>query len=711
MKTTRLLYLVAILAITSLISAQSREMIVAASYYVGGPEQLSYGPSALRIAPNGTFWIVNAADNTLTNIDRNGAKLGQIGLQGEAVGVTDVQFSEYGVLTVMDGSAAPPALLTLASDGTVQQRKELHRAFGPGQRRGIGATSDATDEPPFAALSFEAAGVVPFDSWHIRAGTDSDPTAVLTKDATRIEVRASRGVMRGLRILGETAQAVFVLAEEVADGDPILVDLTARKYSRRGELLGIARIPLDDRYTHVETPAALSADGEVWILRTQPGVAVISYLALARTIPDVLPEPRDRFIANSTFDYTANAATITRDQMEANARAFLNNSTYYNQNALTGACAGRTAPRHLGRTPRTIGSVAYDWGGFDSVADYNRFIAAGHSAGDIDTRAVESCSKGVDCSGYVSRVWGLTSKKSTCSLADVSHVITTQSLLKGDALTRCNDHVVLFESFSSTGVWAYESTLYNSMDRVVYIHSSWSRLNGYTPRRYNNVATEPTTPVHMSSGASPMAGAPGMIATISSTWKNADATNMTARLTVRTPWGSTYDYTMPFVSGQTASGATFQLRVNLGSVGRWDYAVTVTSTVSGKWSRYPSSGFAAGPTVTSTSWSVTPSTYVCNQYPATIRVGAYLASAQNVRFSVTKSNNWCGYNGSFIANGVVDIRQDSIYGPIVASTSYYAGAPEVLVNFIPNFTFGSRRYYATIRNQGYWAGPVTITAR
>ncbi|HEX6177752.1 MAG TPA: hypothetical protein VF057_05295, partial [Thermoanaerobaculia bacterium] len=93
MKTTRLLYLVAILAITSLISAQSREMIVAASYYVGGPEQLSYGPSALRIAPNGTFWIVNAADNTLTNIDRNGAKLGQIGLQGEAVGVTDVQFS------------------------------------------------------------------------------------------------------------------------------------------------------------------------------------------------------------------------------------------------------------------------------------------------------------------------------------------------------------------------------------------------------------------------------------------------------------------------------------------------------------------------------------------------------------------------------------------------------------------------------------------
>lgn len=707
----RLLYLLSMMFLTSLLPAQSREIVIPASYFIGGAEQITYGPSALRMAPDGTLWIVNPVHNTLTNVDRAGWTRQEIVLDAEAVGITDVQFAENGTLTVLDGSAQPPVLLTLAADGAVQQRKELRQLHPAAERRGVATSHDDAELALSAALSFESAGVTTFDGWRIRAGTDSDPTAILSNDSARIEVKATRGVILGVRILRDDARGVVVLAEEVADGDPIAVDATVRRYARSGELLGIGRIPIAGRYTHVENPVAVSPEGEVYLLRTQPGLAAISRLPLAPSIPDILPDRRDRVIEAHAFQPAPNAVTITRNQMEANARAFLDNSTWYNQNALTGTCAGRTPPRHLGRTPRTISSVAYDWGGFDSVADYNRLIAAGQTAGDIDTRAEESCSRGVDCSGLVSRAWGLTSKKSTCSLADVSHVISTQSLQKGDVLTRCGDHVVMVESLATNGVNAYESTLYGSMDRVVYINSSWSRLSGYTPRRYNNVAVDPTTPVHVTSSASPASGAANMIATFQSTWKNADNTPMTGRLTLRAPWGATYDYVMAFVSGQTTSGAVLQVRIGLPSAGRWDYAVTVTSTTTGRWARYPASGFAPGPTVANITYSVTPSTFVCGQSPVTIRTGAYLTTPQTVQFIVTKSNSWCGYSGNFIASGVIDIRQDSPYGPVIASASYFAGAREVLVNFVPNFTFTSRRYYATVRNQGYWAGPVTVTAR
>lgn len=131
----------------------------------------------------------------------------------------------------------------------------------------------------------------------------------------------------------------------------------------------------------------------------------------------------------------------------------------------------------------------------------------------------------------------------------------------------------------------------------------------------------------------------------------------------------------------------------------------------GRSSRYPSSGFVTGPTVIGTTYYVSPTYPVCGQYPVTIRVSAYLANASTVRLSVTKGNSYCGQSGYFLANGVVDLRLDSPYGAIIASKSYSAGASEVVLNVSPTFTWGSQRLYATIRNQGYWAGPITISAR
>jgi hypothetical protein len=89
-------------------------------------------------------------------------------------------------------------------------------------------------------------------------------------------------------------------------------------------------------------------------------------------------------------------------------------------------CAGRKVPRYitttyaavqnkgavcsgasLGAGYECIRSVPYDWGGVDTVATYRTAMSAGSQAGDIDSNAVEACSRGIDCSGFVSRAWDL----------------------------------------------------------------------------------------------------------------------------------------------------------------------------------------------------------------------------------------------------------------------------------------------------------------
>jgi len=108
-----------------------------------------------------------------------------------------------------------------------------------------------------------------------------------------------------------------------------------------------------------------------------------------------------------------------------------------------------------------------------------------HVRSSVDTSSWESCSKGVDCSGFVSNVWELGHKYGTCSLKYVTCKLdATDDLKAGDILNDCSNHVVLYRYQGSGGVYAYESTKNHSYDRVVYDWEPWSRYNGYEPRRY-----------------------------------------------------------------------------------------------------------------------------------------------------------------------------------------------------------------------------------
>jgi hypothetical protein len=92
--------------------------------------------------------------------------------------------------------------------------------------------------------------------------------------------------------------------------------------------------------------------------------------------------------------------------------------------------------------------VSYQWGGFSSIAEFEAGVASGKWAGHLPTDGKSFFTPqavGVDCSGLVSRVWGLSRKESTRSLPEMCRRLEDWGdLLPGDVLNREGRHTMIF---------------------------------------------------------------------------------------------------------------------------------------------------------------------------------------------------------------------------------------------------------------------------
>jgi hypothetical protein len=99
---------------------------------------------------------------------------------------------------------------------------------------------------------------------------------------------------------------------------------------------------------------------------------------------------------------------------------------------------------------QTIGPMPYWWGGDDTPQSFLRRIADGALAGSVCTcrdarynQCVVSQAAGVDCSGFVSRAWGI-AKLGTAGLLDVATPVAGfNNLRPGDAFDWPGHHVRL----------------------------------------------------------------------------------------------------------------------------------------------------------------------------------------------------------------------------------------------------------------------------
>jgi len=486
-----------------------------------GVESETWGPSGLRIAPDGSFLVVDTVSNTILRYNAEGAMVESIKVP-DATAITDVAIDAYG-LYVLDEGGAQSSVYRIDSNGTILTKTHL-----PSELRAHGLSGITFNDRGELVAEMQGglstanvdgtiqSGKVLFgDRYSVELPNLQDQSAdrfhgVVIKGRNRIAID-TRDLMGALSIIGTRSTGdFFVLVEELSNTSTLQVDQTIRHYSAAGKLLGVARVPILDRYTYVRNGVAVAPDGQVYALVTWPERADVVRLRFYSTLASVLPA--SKVAPESTLNMLAapepSLATTcrTRDDMINTAWAYINNRTWLTITNLNGTCSGRVKPHYLGNTAGYYNSVPYNWGGFVTVSQYNSDMVGNKLAGHLPTydEVVRGCASGVDCSGYVSRIWGTTTKYSTSTLPGISTSVSSATQLqRGDIILRSDSavrHVVLFESVSSNGVNTLEATTYNNYDRAVYIWNGWSRFNGYTFYKYANVCeTSQAKPVVSSS--------------------------------------------------------------------------------------------------------------------------------------------------------------------------------------------------------------------
>jgi hypothetical protein len=136
--------------------------------------------------------------------------------------------------------------------------------------------------------------------------------------------------------------------------------------------------------------------------------------------------------------------------------------------------------------------LPYGWGGYDTLDSFDAGLLAGEGAGAHSWDGILSCIVGVDCSGYVSRIWE-TGHYSTSTLYAVTSSISASAIERADAWNDPGSHVVLhaYETAAGTPVF-YEAA--GGADKVrINASSGWSYLSGYAPVRFEGIEAGPSS--------------------------------------------------------------------------------------------------------------------------------------------------------------------------------------------------------------------------
>jgi len=317
-----------------------------------------------------------------------------------------------------------------------------------------------------------------------------------------------------IRILGMSGTLLYVEVQTILNEIPLKVKRTIRVYQTTNSHINqLSSITLPALYyTYIKHDVVLS-DTTFDILISTPEKAKIYQLKNLEKIkisqPIYLPPQlyKQSYLYNNHLlplgDENENHrkavkdVPITRQKIINNAEPYATHKWYCNANNIRNYdCGGAhvTTPSWV-KVGDNI-SVPYMWGGFSSLDQFDQGLLDGVSAGDSYTHgngAGSTCAVGVDCSGFVSRAWGLGRKYSTRSLPDIStQYASYNDLLPGDIVNYAGHHVRLIHTVNSNGSFLIiEASGSGTNWRVGYNNYTTADLQGrYFPRHYKNIIEE-----------------------------------------------------------------------------------------------------------------------------------------------------------------------------------------------------------------------------
>jgi hypothetical protein len=333
-----------------------------------------------------------------------------------------------------------------------------------------------------------------------------------------------------------TNDSRYVVTEEIAAVKPSLtVRVVVQRFDRDGKLSGVVHVPLGNFEEVPRNFIAVTGSGQVRVLRpAAEGIRIDEYdftapprgnrrlndnelRSLSRKLREIAVETTVQGDTTAPFNDNGDrleldvpTPPITRAKVLENARAYLSiNWVMRPENFARAGIENRCdparsyiwlRPRHFARDMigTTIGPMPYRWGGDDTPATFRTRTEWGALAGDLCTcrqAAYNYClfadSAGVDCSGFVSRAWGI-EKRGTSGLLDVATDVDSIAALRpGDAFNWPQRHIRLFVGLAEGAATAFtvleSSTRYRCEGVCESVYRP-SEMNGYRLIRYKGIS-------------------------------------------------------------------------------------------------------------------------------------------------------------------------------------------------------------------------------
>lgn len=312
----------------------------------------------------------------------------------------------------------------------------------------------------------------------------------------------------------------FVYVETIIQQVPLDVNRIIGLYDDNGATQAIFHIPNLD-YTFIEKPFYIDDEGHLYLMSSRINGLTISgwiqdgdergddpvytlpthllegvhYNSLPNHFPEPeLEDPEER----ESFNYPA----VTPEEALELADAYVN----YEWSADAGNITGGPITDPNGVTVETPGwvqvgtnyHIPYQWGGFYTLDGFNNGIDDGKYAGDKATDCstnwcVSAFAVGVDCSGFVSRCWNLSSHYSTAMMDDDITIPydSWSDLGPGDAIHKVG-HVRMVVLRNTDGSFLVVEA--SAADwKVSYRTYNLSQLTAYTPRYYVGMEGSPAS--------------------------------------------------------------------------------------------------------------------------------------------------------------------------------------------------------------------------
>jgi hypothetical protein len=401
----------------------------------------------------------------------------------------------------------------------------------------LGATEDSNRILSSSELPIFLGNDGKFHAYRITRSSDSAFQLVIYEDRAGVKAQFAANLrvpryLGAVEVAGSTRTGdVVIIAEDFALSAQkhIGVDLAIFRLTNSGTLIAAwsMKFPLAGKAPlwPTDSDVRLSSRSEDMIqLRLKTGNSQV----LREQRYDDLPKleiPASVALESKRLVPTE-AASITARRKEVIGRAekFLTLSwAVRNSNLESAATQGCEPPERNWLLPlylrsRNAGDTAfgvpYNWGGKEDIDTIAERLTKGAVAGNVccrdfidprsgkPTTTVNPMATGIDCSGFVSRVWNLRSKSGvpigagTSTLATYSNSIDSlTSLQPGDALNLPSNHVRLFSSWVDTvrglRIRTYESTAASLCSGVCQRDLRIRAFLDYEPRQFKEGYGEP----------------------------------------------------------------------------------------------------------------------------------------------------------------------------------------------------------------------------